>query len=279
MGNWFGDELLERTKELGPLCVGIDPHSSLLRAWGRDDDITGVEFFSLRMLEAVTGTAVAIKPQVAFFERFGSAGFRALEKLIAEARDANVLVIGDAKRGDIGSTNDGYAAAWLHPASSLCVDALTVSPYLGLDAMDDLISTAASYNKGLFIVVASSNPEGRPIQTARVDSGERVEDYLLRSIAERNQSSQGALGHLGAVVGATRDRSEFPLEEMRGAYLVPGVGAQGATPSDVGRLFERCLKGSVIVNASRSISEAGPERRAIADAAQRLRDDISSALL
>lgn len=279
MANWFGDEILERSQELGPLCVGIDPHAALLHSWGRGDDITGLEFFAFRMLEAVAGTAVAIKPQVAFFERFGAAGFHALERLIVEAREANVLIIADAKRGDIGSTNDGYADAWLHPSSPLAADALTVSPYLGLEAMSSLIETAATYNKGLFVVVASSNPEGRPIQTARVDSGERVEDFLFRSIAERNESSPGTLGHLGAVVGATRDRSEFPLEEMNGPFLVPGVGAQGATPSDVGRLFERCRKGSVLVNASRSISDAGPERRAIADAAQRLRDDLSSALL
>ena len=279
MAEHFGEVLLERSKELGPLCVGIDPHESLLRSWGRDSDITGLEFFSLRMLEAVVGTAVAIKPQVAFFERFGSVGFRALERLIAEAREANVLVIADAKRGDIGSTNDGYAAAWLHPSSPLAADALTVSPYLGLDAMGSLIATADAYGRGIFVVVASSNEEGRPIQTARVDSGERVEDYLLRSIAERNHENSASFGHLGAVVGATRDRSECPLEEMQGPFLVPGVGAQGATPNDVGRLFERCAKGSVLVNASRSISEVGPERRAIQDAAQRLRDELTSALL
>ena len=275
----FGDRLAVRIKERGPLCVGIDPSSEQLRAWGRGDDVTGLEFFMLQMLEASSGVAAAIKPQVAFFERFGSKGFAALERLIRDAASADVLIVGDAKRGDIGSTNDGYADAWLADSSPLAVDALTVTPYLGLTAMNSLFAQAESTGRGVFVVVASSNDEGRPVQTARTHSGESVEDFHFELIARHNEMSESPIGAIGAVVGATRQTTRFALEQMRGPFLVPGVGAQGATPSDVGRLFGACPKGTVLVNASRSVAGAGPERRAIEDAARRLRDDLASALL
>lgn len=275
----FGDRLAVRIKDRGPLCVGIDPSADQLRAWGRGDDITGLEFFMLQMLEASTGVAVAVKPQVAFFERFGSKGFAALERLIREAASADMLVIGDAKRGDIGSTNDGYADAWLRDGSPLAVDALTVTPYLGLTAMNSLFNAAEGSGRGVFVVVASSNDEGRPVQTARTATGSLVEDYHFELLARRNENFGATVGAIGAVVGATRQSSSFPLEQVRGPFLVPGVGAQGATPGDVGRLFATCAKGTVLVNASRSIAGAGPERRGIADAARRLRDDLVTALL
>jgi orotidine-5'-phosphate decarboxylase len=279
MAESFGERLAVRIKERGPLCVGIDPSREQLSAWGRGDDITGLEFFMLQMLEASSGVAAAIKPQVAFFERFGSKGFAALERLIKEAASADVLIVGDAKRGDIGSTNDGYADAWLRDNSPLAVDALTVTPYLGLTAMNSLFAQAESTGRGVFVVVASSNDEGRPVQMARTNSGESVEDFHFRLIAERNEASGSSIGSIGAVVGATRQTTQFALEQMRGPFLVPGVGAQGATPGDVGRLFGACPKGTVLVNASRSVAGAGPERRAIEDAARRLRDDLASALL
>lgn len=279
MAEAFGDRLGERIRQLGPLCVGIDPSREQLVAWGRGDDITGLEFFMLQMLESCVDVAVAVKPQVAYFERFGSRGFAALERLIAEARSAGVVVVGDAKRGDIGSTNDGYAGAWLHDSSPLAVDALTVTPYLGLHALESLFRAADASGRGVFVVVASSNDEGRVVQTALTSSGESVEDWHFRQIAERNERGGGLLGTVGAVVGATRSHPRFPLEEMRGPFLVPGVGAQGATANDVGRMFAKCPKGSVLVNASRAVSGAGPERRAINDAARRLRDDLTEALL
>lgn len=275
----FGDRLVERVRERGPLCVGIDPSSEQLRSWGRDDDITGLEFFMLQMLEASVGVATAIKPQVAFFERFGSKGFAALERLVREARDADMLVVGDAKRGDIGSTNDGYAAAWLSDHSPLAVDALTVTPYLGMTAMNTLFSQAEATGRGVFVVVASSNDEGRAVQTARTSTGQSVEDYHFELLAKRNEAFGAGVGAIGAVVGATRRSSNFPLDHVRGPFLVPGVGAQGATASDVSRLFGQCLKGSVLVNASRSLAGAGPERRAIADASRRLADDLVQELL
>jgi orotidine-5'-phosphate decarboxylase len=277
MNQSFGERLSERVRESGPLCAGIDPSREQLLAWGRDDDVTGLEFAALATLEAVTGVVGVIKPQVAFFERFGAAGFAVLERLLLEARSAGVLVIADAKRGDIGSTNDGYAQAWLADRSPLAVDAVTVHPYLGLGAMSSLLDAAGATGRGLFVVVATSNEEGRLVQAARTGTDERVEDRLLRTIAELNRASASP-GSVGAVVGATRDRPEFDLANLAGPILCPGVGAQGATAEDVGQLFGRCPKNSVIVNVARALASTGPDRRAVRDAASRWRDDLLAVL-
>ena len=137
----FGERLQEHIHELGPLCVGVDPSAELLLTWERTDTVEGLEFFSLAVLEAVIGVAVAIKPQVAFFERFGAQGYRVLERLITDARDAQLLVVADAKRGDFANTNEGYAEAWLSDRSPLAVDAVTAHPYLGVGALSPLFDS------------------------------------------------------------------------------------------------------------------------------------------
>ena len=277
MDETFGTRLRDRVRALGPLCVGIDPSRELLESWDRDDTVEGMEFFTRAALEAVVGTATAIKPQVAFFERFGSAGYRVLEQLIGDARDADVLVVADAKRGDFLVTNHGYAEAWLAERSPLRVDAVTASPYLGVDALAPLFALAEENARGVFVLVATSNPEGRSLQGARTTEGERVEDVVLRSISERNRRDDG-LGSFGAVIGATRDAPEFDLAHLGGPFLVPGVGAQGGSAENVARLFARCPANTVLVNVARSILQAGPERSALRDAARRWRDDLNQAL-
>jgi orotidine-5'-phosphate decarboxylase len=276
MAESFGQRLQERIRDLGPLCVGIDPSTSLLTSWGRPDSVEGLEFASLALLEASIGSAAAIKPQVAYFERFGSSGYRVLERLISDARDAQILVIADAKRGDIGATNDAYASAWLDESSPLCCDAVTVNPFTGVGALTPFFSRAVE-GRGVFVLAATSNDEGRSLQRARTDRDEAVEDLILRSIAELNQRDEG-LGALGVVLGATRDRPRFDLAALRGPYLVPGVGAQGATAEQVGRLFERCPEGTVLVNVARAILETGPERSALRDSVQRWRDNLTTFL-
>src|ERR1700722_12069316 len=251
MDETFGTRLRERIRALGPLCVGVDPSRELLESWDRSDSVEGLEFFARATLDAVVGTAAAIKPQVAFFERFGSAGYRVLEQLIGDARDADVLVVADAKRGDFLVTNHGYAEAWLAERSPLRVDAVTASPYLGVDALAPLFALAEENSRGVFVLVATSNPEGRVLQRARTSEGERVEDLVLRSVAARNAREDG-MGSFGVVIGATRDQPEFDLARLGGPYLVPGVGAQGASAEDVGRLFARCPKHTVLVNVARS---------------------------
>jgi orotidine-5'-phosphate decarboxylase len=269
--------LQERVRALGPLCMGIDPSALLLASWDRPDSVEGLEFAALAALEASIDIAAAIKPQVAFFERFGSEGYRVLERVLRDARDADILTIADAKRGDFAPTNVGYADAWLGERSPLVVDAVTVSPYLGVGALSPFFTLAEETGRGVFVLAATSNEEGRAVQSARTTGEEKVEDLVLRSVSELNGRDDG-VGSFGAVLGATRDRPEFNLPSLGGPFLVPGVGAQGATAEHVGRMFDRCPQGTVLANVSRSILQAGPERTALRDAAQRWRDDLARAL-
>jgi orotidine-5'-phosphate decarboxylase len=247
--------------------VGIDPHASLLESWGLGVSADGARRFGLRVVEACAGRVGIVKPQVAFFERYGSAGFAALEEVMAAARSANLIVIADAKRGDIGTTMDGYAAAWLEPGSPLEADAVTLSPYLGPDSLYPTISAAIRRNKGAFVLAATSNPEGRPVQTAitRDDSAsddESVASWIAREIGGLNVGLPGALGSAGLVVGATVDRAAFGLSDVVLAgtpVLAPGFGAQGAEPADLPRLFGY-VAANVIASESRSILAVGPSR-------------------
>jgi orotidine-5'-phosphate decarboxylase len=250
----------------GPLCVGVDPSSELLTGWGLPDDVTGLRTFALRCVEVFAPIVPALKPQVAFFERHGAAGFAVLEELLAAARGAGLLVVADAKRSDIENTCAAYAQAWLTDGSPLAADALTATPYLGLGALDPLFDAAEASGRGVFVVVRSSNPEGRPLQEALTAEGRRIEDDLLESIAARNAQT-GAPGALGAVIGATLEPSAFALGELGGPILVPGMGAQGATPPDVVRRMAGCAPGSVLVNVARSVLRAGPRPDALRAAA------------
>ena len=188
-----------------------------------------------------------------------------------------MLVIADAKRGDYSLTTEAYAQAWLSDASPLAVDALTVSPYLGVDALAPFFDAARNSGRGVFVLAATSNPEGRVLQRARTDDHERIEDMVLREVANLNNREE-CRGSFGVVLGATRDAPEFDLNTLAGPYLVPGVGAQGADANDVARLFSRSESPTVLVSVSRDILFAGPERRPLQDAARRWRDDLWAAL-
>ena len=160
----------------GPLCAGIDPSAALLAEWGLSDDAVGLRSFCRTCVEAFAGTVAVIKPQVAFFERHGSAGMAELERLIVEASAAGLIVIADAKRGDIDSTAEAYADAWLGAASPFAADAVTAHPYLGLGALAPLVRLAAANGRGVLVVARSSNPEGRGLQQAVTADGTAVED-------------------------------------------------------------------------------------------------------
>ncbi|MEZ5214725.1 MAG: orotidine-5'-phosphate decarboxylase [Microbacterium sp.] len=256
----FGRRLRDALDQYGPLCVGIDPHEALLRAWGMDATAAGAREFGLRTVEAAAGRVGIVKPQVAFFERYGAAGFAALEDVIAAARAAELIVIADAKRGDIGTTMDGYAAAWLAPGAPLESDALTLSPYLGTDSLNAAFSAATAHEKGVFVLAATSNPEASALQRARVDDEESVAERVAHDVAARNIGAPGSLGPIGLVVGATVDRRAYGLTDIVLAgtpILAPGFGAQGAEPGDLGRLFGY-VASQVVASESRSILSAGP---------------------
>ncbi len=276
----FADRVMEAVGERGPLCAGIDPSQSLLAHWGLSDDGAGLHQFSMRCLEAFDGVVSVIKPQVAFFERHGSAGLAAFESLVAEARSAGFVVIADAKRSDIGTTMEAYAAAWLGPDSALAVDAVTAVAYLGIGALRPLFDLAAIHRRGVLVVVRSSNPEGRSLQRALTDEGRgpSVEDMLLEEIAARNRGGEVPAGTVGAVIGATLRPSAFPLPDLGGIILAPGVGAQGAGAAEVASLFAGCPPNSVLASVSRSILAAGPNPADLASAAARTQEAMAKAL-
>ena len=276
----FGAKVAAAVARTGPLCAGVDPSSELLASWGLSDDGPGLLAFGLRCVEAFAGVVPVIKPQVAFFERCGSAGVAALESVLDEARSAGLLAIADAKRGDIGTTMEAYARAWLDPDSPLRADAVTAAPYLGLGALQPAIDLAGSTGRGVLVVSRSSNPEGRSLQEARTGGGQgpAVEDMLLAGIAELNGGGAIPSGTVGAVVGATLGPSAFSLADLGGVILAPGVGAQGGTAAGVGALFGECPPGSVLASSSRSLLTRGPDRTALREAAMKARDEMADVL-
>jgi len=267
MTKGFATRVAEAVAATGPLCAGIDPSSELLTAWGLPDTAVGLRSFGLICVEAFAGVVPVVKPQVAFFERLGAAGLGALEDVLAAAREAGLICIADAKRGDIGSTMDAYASAWLDPSSPLVADAMTAAPYLGLGALQPALDLAAAGGRGVIVVTRSSNPEGRGLQTATTASGASVEDQLLADIAALNHGGLSTDGTVGAVIGATLEPSAFDLADLGGVILAPGLGAQGATAADAGRLFGGCAPGTVLPSSSRALLSRGPDVDALRAAA------------
>lgn len=267
MSTRFGERVRAAMTSHGPLCVGIDPHAALLAAWGLGVDAAGVREFGLRTVEAAAGRAGIVKPQVSFFERFGSAGFAALEDVLSAARAAGLVVIADAKRGDIGSTMDAYAAAWLTPGSPLEADALTVNPFLGVGALDGAFDLAATHGKGLFVLAATSNPEAEVLQRSVSETGRAVSADIISVVSARNaeHAAAGEWGSFGFVIGATVDWTDAGIAAFTptAPILAPGFGAQGADPSDLHRRFGS-MSAAVIASESRSILSAGPSGLAAA---------------
>ncbi len=261
--------------ERGQLCVGIDPHPALLREWGLDQDVVSLKRFSHTLLDAVADLVPAIKPQVALFERFGSAGIAVLEELLAAAKDAGVLSIADAKRGDIGSTMAAYAEAWLQDGSPLAADAVTLSPYLGFGSLRPALDLAESTGRGVFVLALTSNPEGPSVQHigAGQMTGSVAAGIVQEAAAENARALQGAegWGSTGLVIGATVDDAleqlGIDLGALRGPILAPGLGAQGATGADLRRVFGEAYP-QVLATSSRGIAAAGPDRQALREATQ-----------
>lgn len=256
----FGSRLQKAVAARGRLCVGIDPHEALLRQWGLGVDAAGVREFGLRTVDAAASTVAVVKPQVSFFERFGAAGYAALEEVMAAARAAGLLVIADAKRGDIGTTMDAYAAAWLTPGSALEADALTVSPYLGVGALSSTFAYALAHDKGVFVLAATSNPEAAGLQSALLRGEETVAATVAAEVVAADPTGADEWASLGLVVGATVDLATLGLRafERPVPLLAPGFGAQGAQPADLPSVFGD-LSEAVIASESRSILSAGPE--------------------
>lgn len=309
----FGDRLNDAFGRFGRLSVGIDPHPYLLSAWGLSDDAAGLREFGLRVVEASAGQAGIVKPQVAFFERHGSRGYAALEEVIAAARAAGLLVIADAKRGDVGTSVEAYGETWLRPGSPLEADAVTLVAYQGVGSLEAPIRLARQHGKGVFVLAATSNPEGRDIQRAFIDA--RVDSHIgsnrgsengsaadgatgmtnaaaddvaprrvARAIVDDIVASNAAageteLGSVGVVIGATLRLAEFQLDFRPSPVLpvlAPGFGHQGAAVSQSADIFGPMSPG-VIVAQSRSVLDAGPTgiAAAIKNQAKDVRSNIA----
>ncbi|MFI5771965.1 orotidine-5'-phosphate decarboxylase [Streptomyces sp. NPDC051658] len=271
----FGARLRRAMDTRGPLCVGIDPHASLLTAWGLNDDVAGLERFTRTVVEALADRVAVLKPQSAFFERFGSRGIAVLEKAVEEARAAGTLVLMDAKRGDIGSTMGAYAATYLEKDSPLFSDAVTVSPYLGFGSLRPALDAAVLSGAGVFVLALTSNLEGAEVQRATAADGRSLAQLMLDHMAAENEGMT-PLGSVGAVVGATLGDAGANLA-INGPLLAPGIGAQGATPADLPGVFGASV-GNVVPSVSRGVLSQGPDMAGLREAAERLTDEIRAAV-
>jgi orotidine-5'-phosphate decarboxylase len=263
----FGTRLEGAVATRGRLCVGIDPHPGLLDDWGLTDSVVGLERFAMTCVEVLGPRAAVVKPQSAFFERHGSAGIAVLERVVAGLRDQGALVLMDVKRGDIGSTVQAYADAYLAPTSPLAADAVTASPFLGVGSLDPLVETALAHGAGVFLLALTSNPEGAQVQHAVTSSGRSVAAEVLAAVAARNADGAGSVGAVvGATVSLPADVAATDLDV--GPLLVPGIGAQGGTVDDVRRIFGPACR-RVLPSSSREVLGAGPDKVRLHDAVQR----------
>jgi orotidine-5'-phosphate decarboxylase len=291
----FADRLAEAVeRKRSQLCVGLDPRVDLLpvelkgeSVLGRAGAASAVARFCTGIIDAVAPYVVAVKPQVAFFEALGSDGWRALEDVCAYARKAGLLVIADAKRGDIGSTARAYATAFLEPDGTRppLADAITASPYLGLDSVEPFLLACRRYGAGVFFLVHTSNSGAAEIQGASLSDGKPLWRLVAGLVHEWGEDLVGdrGLSSVGAVVGATypREVGEARRAMPQAIILLPGVGAQGATPADVARAFTSGPS-SGLVAASRAViyayrDAADDWRAAAAREAARLAADVWTA--
>ena len=263
---YFADRLADAIeRKRSQLVVGLDPRPHLLPVelrgeaqTGRAESAEACSRFCRGLVDAVAPYVVAVKPQIAFFEALGADGIRAFEELCAYSRAAGLQVIVDAKRGDIGSTARAYASAYLEPAngSSPLADALTVNPYLGRDSLDPYLAACRREGAGIFCVVKTSNPGGGEVQDLALSDGRRLWHQVAELVAEWGADLVGerGLSSVGAVIGATHPRAVGEARRLlpRSILLLPGVGAQGATPADVARAFTSG-PASALVSVSRNV--------------------------
>ena len=291
----FADRLVEVvTRKRSQLVVGLDPLLDLLPMELRGESVLGraaaassVARFSKGIIDAVGPYVVAVKPQSAFFEALGSDGVRALEEVCAYARAAGLLVLLDAKRGDIGSTSRAYAAAYLEPRDDgvPLADAMTASPYLGLDSVEPFLAACRREGAGVFFLVRTSNTGAADVLDLALSDGRPLWHHVAELVREWGEPlvGQGGMSSVGAVVGASHPRAVSEARRLlpRTPILLPGVGAQGATPADVARAFT-AGPASALVTASRSVIYAYREtevdwRAAAAAEAQRLAGEVWAA--
>ncbi len=255
----FADRLIAGTRKLGPLCVGIDPHEALVPAMFGKPGPQSAAKWGVALVERCVGKAAVVKPQAGFFERWGSAGVAALEEVCQAAKRAGLVVILDAKRGDLGTTAEGYAEGYLGADAATQCDAITVNPYMGLDGLEPFVAMAEKQGKGVVVLARTSNPGSKDFQQ-KLSDGEPMFIHVARALKPMITRLKGQSGWSGLmlVAGATGPAEVARLRAVAGEalFLVPGYGAQGAGARDAMSGFvagPSGLEGGV-VNASRSVS-------------------------
>ena len=288
----FGDRLAEFVeRKRTQLLIGLDPRPELMPVElrgdahvGREEAATACVRFCCGIVDAVAPSAVGVKPQIAFFKPLGVDGVHAFEDVCRYARAAGLVVVADGKRGDVASTSRAYAAAYLEARAEEgpLVDALTVNPYLGRDSVEPLLTACRRHGAGIFCLVKTSNPGGADIQDLALSDGRPVWHHVARLVADWGEDLVGerGLSSVGAVVGATHPRAVGEARRLlpQAILLLPGVGAQGATPADVARAFTSG-PASALVTVSRSViyasrASGGDWRGTAAGEAARLRRDV-----
>lgn len=269
----FGSRAHVAMQAYGPLCVGIDPHAQLLEQWGLEDSVEGLDRFAATCVEAFAGKVAFVKPQSAFFERFGAAGVAILERTLQDLRHTGSLTILDVKRGDIGSTATAYADAYLDDDAPMAADAITVSPYLGFGSLTPFFAAAEKNDAGVFVLAFTSNPEAIRFQAATTSSGMSVGDEILVELGQANEGAS-PMGSFGAVIGATVAHLDTQRLGFNGPILVPGFGAQGGTVDDLRRLFDT-VTDQIVPSTSRDVLAKGPDVNALRAAAAATNDALS----
>jgi orotidine-5'-phosphate decarboxylase len=270
----FAARFLTLAEIRSPLCLGVDPSVELLRQWGLPASARGLATFCDTLMEAMGDRVAIVKPQSAFFEQFGAEGMAELARVVGLIRERGALALIDCKRGDIGHTVEAYADAMLGPNSAFGGDAMTVTAYLGFGALEPVLRKAVARGSGVFVVVRSSNPEGRRLQDAVLPDGRSVATALADDITDFNAGMGAGVGPVGAVMGATIEgaATETLAHLANALILAPGIGAQGATFDDLNRNFGDALP-RVLPSVSRGILAKGPSVTALREAIERHCDD------
>lgn len=281
----FGLRLKNSMDKYGPLCVGIDPHRKLLTDWGYNVDADGAELFAMRMLQAANGRAAAVKFQVPMFERYGSKGFSALERVLYAARQMEIITIVDCLHGGLPTTISAIADAYFKPGAPMLADAITLLPYYGARSLQGVINDALNNSRGVFVASLTSNQEGASMQTAIRQSGEykdKTVAYGIASTAQEFNKGTNGMGSVGLIIGATIgqwiDDSGVDPAKFTGPILSPGYGWQGAEAKDLRTVFKG-TKGNVLVTVSRFIAAHGPDIASLSQATEAIALDVRQALM
>ena len=281
----FGLRLKNSMDKYGPLCVGIDPHRKLLTDWGYNVDADGAELFAMRMLQAANGRAAAVKFQVPMFERYGSKGFSALERVLYAARQMEIITIVDCLHGGLPTTISAIADAYFKPGAPMLADAITLLPYYGARSLQGVINDALNNSRGVFVASLTSNQEGASMQTAIRQSGEykdKTVAYGIASTAQKFNKGINGMGSVGLIIGATIgqwiDDSGVDPAKFTGPILSPGYGWQGAEDKDLRTVFKG-TKGNVLVTVSRFIAAYGPDIASLSQATEAIALDVRQALM